>query len=426
MQHSSTARRPRPSGRTRALTVTASAALLLAALPTGTAAAGGSRTWVVHPGESIQAAVDAARSGDTIEIEAGTYQEAVCVVGKGLRIVGAGRGDDGTRIVWPEWRTPDQLPDVASNPCWEAQNTGDPETDPATLRDDVSGIFFLEPDGPVRVSHLSTWNHPANGIAAWHADGFRVHKTAAHAHERYGILAAASTHTRISRNVLRGLDRGTPEAPNSGTAGVGITDSDAAYADVVANDIRGYNLGVFARESRSGAIRHNYVSDNCVGILVFDDAATEIPDFSGRVEGGDWQLRWNEVTGNDRFCLAGVGEVQASLRVSGTGIAVVNADSVAIRHNEVTGNVPSVDPASLQFPAGGLALVSLPPFNNAGGVDPGPAEGIVVTGNSITGNVPVDVLLSSPQVSPFLRDVGAADFEDNDCGTSLPPELCAP
>ncbi|PWW24938.1 parallel beta helix pectate lyase-like protein [Geodermatophilus normandii] len=426
MQHGSTAGRLRSPRLSRGLTITASAALVFTALPTGVAAATGGHTWVVHPGESIQAAVDQARSGDTIRIEAGTYEEAVCVVGKGLTVVGAGRGDDGTRITWPEWSTPDQLPDVDPTECWQAQNAADPESDPDTLADDVSGLFFLDPDGPVRVRNLSTHDHPANGIAAWGADGFRVTKTRAHGHERFGILAAASTHTRISRNILEGTDRGTAEAPNSGTAGIGITDSDASYADVVANDVQGYNIGVFARESRSGAIRHNYVAGNCVGILVFDDAATEIPDDSRQVAGGDWQLRWNEVTGNDRFCLAGVGEVEASLRVSGTGIGIVNADSVSVRHNDVHDNVPSVDPATLQFPAGGLVLVTLPPFNNPDGIDPGPAEGIVVEENTITGNVPVDVLLSSPQLSPFLGDVGAVDFEDNTCATSFPPGICTP
>jgi Right handed beta helix region len=278
----------------------------------------------------------------------------------------------------------------------------------------------------VRVRNLSTQDHPANGIAAWGADGFRVTKTRAHGHERFGILAADSTHTRISRNILEGTDRGTADAPNSGTAGIGVTDSDASYADVVANDVQGHNIGVFARESRSGAIRNNYVSGNCVGILLFDDALTEIPDDSRQVEGGDWQLRWNEVTGNDRFCLAGVGEVEASLRVSGTGIGIVNADSVSVRHNDVHDNAPSVDPASLQFPAGGLVLVTLPPFNNAPGIDPGPAEDVVVEENALTGNVPVDVLLSSPQLSPFLGEVGAVEFADNTCAASFPPGICTP
>src|SRR5438105_999672 len=54
------------SAKVRGLTITAAAGLLVAALPSGVAAAGGSRTWVVHPGESIQTAVDQAHSGDTI------------------------------------------------------------------------------------------------------------------------------------------------------------------------------------------------------------------------------------------------------------------------------------------------------------------------------------------------------------------------
>jgi hypothetical protein len=138
-------------------------------------------------------------------------------------------------------------------------------------------------------------------------------------------------------------------------------------------------------------------------------------------------VKWNESTANNRLCLAGIGEVEASLRVSGTGLAVVNADSVSIRHNDIHDNVPSVDPSTLQFPAGGLALVSLPPFNNAGGVDPGPVEQVTVTSNSITGNVPVDVLLSSPAVSQFLVDVGEGiEFDGNTCDTSLPPDICSP
>ncbi len=424
--HASTERQRRRRRTGRRLTVTTSVALFVTALPATAAWAdgGGGHTWVVHPGESIQAAVDSAASGDTIQIEAGTYQEAVCVDGKGLTIEGAGR--DATKIVWPDWSTPADLPDPDSTPCWEAQNQSDPESDPDTLADDVSGIFFLEPDGPVEVTALSTWNHPANGIAAWGADGFRVVKTKGHGHDRYGILSAYSTHTRILRNIEEGVDRGTPERPNSGTAGIGSTDSAKAYADIVANDVQGYNIGIFARESRSGIMRHNYVAGNCVGVLVFDDAATELPDASRNVRGGDWQIRANESSGNDRFCLAGIGEVEASLRVSGTGMAVVNADHVGIYDNKIRDNHPAVDPATLQFPAAGVALLTLPPFNNPLNVDPGPVTAVRVWKNIITGNTPVDVLSGWPppldaQFPPVGRDIS---IRGNTCSTSIPASIC--
>ena len=445
MHGTSTATGPRPSRGVRGLTVIASAGLVLTALPAGVAVADGGGgtvagdgggtvtvaddgdgTWVVHPGESIQAAVDAAQSGDTIEIEAGTYEEAVCVDGKGLTVIGAGR--DQTKIVWPDWTTPADLPEPSSTPCWEAQNSVDPESDPDTLKDDVSGLFFLDPDGPVRVRQLSTWNHPANGIAAWGANGFRVYKTKGHGHDRYGILAANSTHTRILRNIEEGVDRGTPGAPNSGTAGIGSTDSKRAYADIVANDVQGYNLGIFARESRVGVIRHNYVAGNCVGVLIFDDAATEIPDATRNVEGGDWTVRANASIGNNRFCLAGIGEVEASLRVSGTGMAVVNADYVAIHDNTIRDNVPSVDPSTLQFPAAGLALLSLPPFNNPLNVDPGPVENVQVLANTITGNVPVDILRGWPPPldAQFPPPGEGIVIRGNECGSSLPAAICNP
>src|SRR4051812_19429180 len=237
MPNTSPAHELRRSRTVRCLTTTAAAGLVLAALPSGVALADGPSTWVVRPGDSIQAAVDQAASGDTIRIEAGTYQEAVCVDGKGLTIVGAGR--DSTSIVWPEWNSPADLPEVPSTPCWEAENASARQGDPATLADDVSGLFFLNPDGPVRVRGLSTRNHPADGIAAWGAPGFQVYKTAGYGHGRYGVLAAASAHTRISRTIEQGVERGEV---GSGIAGVGIADSGAAYADVTANDIQGYNL----------------------------------------------------------------------------------------------------------------------------------------------------------------------------------------
>jgi hypothetical protein len=411
---------------TRALAVTAAAGAILSALPSGVAGASAPATWVVLPGQSIQAAVDAARSGDTIAIAPGNYQEAVCVEGKGLTIVGAGRGEGGTTISWPDWASPADLPAVAPTACWEAQDAADPESAPG-LQDDVSAFFFLNPDSRISVTGLQTRNHPANGIVAWGADGFDVSGTKGYGHDRYGILAADSTHSRIVGNIEIGVDRGTADRPNSGTAGVSSGDSDDAQATIEGNYVEGFNLGIFARESRGGEMTGNTVTGNCVGILIFDDAATEIPDATRNVPAGDWAVSGNESIANNRFCLAGIGEVEASLRVSGVGMQVTNADQVLIRGNTIQDNVPAVENpfTDLDNPAGGLVLLSLPPFNNPLGIDPGPVENVQVVGNTITGNVPVDVLLGSPELSPFLRPVGEGIvFVGNTCNTSIPPEIC--
>ncbi|MEU2347833.1 right-handed parallel beta-helix repeat-containing protein [Modestobacter sp. NPDC049651] len=400
------------------------AGLVLAAVPPGVAAAGGgSTTWVVHLGQSIQAAVDQARSGDTVKIAPGTYREAVCVVGKGLTVVGAGAGR--TTITWPEWGAGKPLPPVAANPCWTAQEQADAEDDPGTLADDVSGFFFLNPSGPVSVSRLSTVNHPASGIVAWGAHGFDVHHTTGTGHERYGVSAAASTGISVTGNVEKGVDRGAPWY--SGTAGVGVSDSDGARARIIGNRVEGENLGVFVRESRGGTVTGNTVTGNCVGILFFDDSATEVPDTSHHVEGGDFTISGNAAIANNRYCIAGR---DGSQRVSGVGISVTNADHVRILGNVVRGHHPVV-PAGAQpinYPPAGLNLVSFSPppgTNPPGAVDPGLVEHVTVKGNVFKDNQPVDIWVTRPIPGTLLQGTGPGiDIRHNLCAASDPAGLC--
>lgn len=394
MTHSTTRKRRRG---TSALALATLTPLLVALLPPSTAAA--ATTWTVGPGQSIQAAVNQAASGDTIQILAGTYAEAVCVVGKGLTVQGAGR--DATIITRPA-----VLP---TSDCWVP---GAPEGSP---NEDVSALKFLNPNGPVVVTDLQTQGHPESGIVAWKARGFTVSRTKGVGHPRYGILATAdSKNITISNNV----EVGVVVNNRSGTAGISIGDSAAANAVVSGNSATNLNLGIFARESRGGTIANNTVSGNCVGILVFDDANTERPNTTGTVIGGDFKVLSNTSTANNRLCFAGR---DGSLRVSGVGVSIVNADKVVVSGNTITDHLPTIPPGvTLNFPPAGLSLLRVPappvPPGAPTPPDPGPAENVKVIGNTVRNNVPVDILVGT--------DGGGIQFIGNRCGTSVPASIC--
>jgi len=395
MRSNSRASKIRRSWGGRLLATAGTVGLLLALAPPGVAVATGT-TWVVKPGQSIQAAADKASSGDTIKIEAGKYYEAVCIEGKGLTIRGAGR--DSTIILPP--------PTATANDCWV------PGTPEGGTVENVSALKFLNPDRPVAVTDLQTNGHPEDGIVVWGAKGFTVKHTKGVGHGVYGILATAgSTNIVITDNIEQGATG--PIGP-VGTAGISVGDSANAKALIANNRSEGLHLGIFARESRTGTISNNTVRGNCIGILVFDDSATRSPVRPPNVIGGNWAVLTNRSVANNGYCIAGR---DGSQHVSGVGMAIVNADKVLVSANTITDNHPVIPPGQdpVNFFPAGMAVLTFPMPPGQPGVDPGPAENVRVVGNIFKNNQPVDIQLFAP---------GSGDiFTRNLCGTSDPATI---
>jgi hypothetical protein len=344
----------------------------------GSASASGKqrpRTWEVKPGHSIQKVVDKAKSGDTIKLKRGVYYDAVCIVRKGLTIVGAGQGK--TVVKPPKG--------FKKTRCWET-------------KDEVSAFAFDTPDRKAAVSHLTTKDHPGTGVITFGAKhGFQVSHHTGLGHGEYGVAAFESTGIVFTHNT---------EIGKGGEAGLYIGDTWNAKAYVAHNLSKGWALGVFLRDSRHGLVKDNVLHANCIGALVLDTGPNGT-NAQGEVNrpAGAWTLVDNKVLYNNRFCKAEPPDVPA---LSGNGIVVIGADRVLVKGNKIVGHNPS-KPGDIR--SAGVAVL-----NGALAGSDAP-EYIWVIGNKFKHN----------KLDIYWDKTGEhIVFGHNDCKTSDPAWICKP
>jgi parallel beta-helix repeat protein len=283
-----------------------------------------SQTYTVKPGDSIQAAVDGAKPGDTIEIMAGTYHEAVQVKTHNLTVRG--------------------LPDASGNlPVLDGEDKLDNGFK-------VTGSFFT-------VEKLSIRNYTENGVIAQGTYGpvFRdlvVDKTG-----RYAVFPIASTNVLIE-----------------GVTASGIADS-ALYVgqskDIIVRNSEAFKsvTGIEIENSDNALVENNYIHDNTGGILVFVS-----PHLNSK-EGHDNIVRNNRVENNNLPNFATGGLVQKV--PPGVGMIILTADNTEIAGNTISGNNSA-----------GIAIVEASTFeDDTSDYDiPLVPEGTWVHGNTFTNN----------------------------------------
>src|SRR6266700_3816150 len=290
-----------------AIAVTTGVAVLVFPALSGAAAA-----IIVRPGQSIQAAVDAASPGDTIVVEPGSYAEpgvacpanpaqrcGVAISKDGISLIGLTQGGRQVVLVNPGGQ------DVGI----QVAKTGDPAclSDPARR---ISGSL---------VRGVTVSGFGLDGLDVVCADGWRMTRVRAVGDAEYGIFPSLSGPGRVDHSFASGAN----------DTGIYIGQSHSVRADhnLAAGNVSGFEI------ENSSAVRldHNKATGDTAGILSFTLPFLAVTSNSGN------RIDHNLVRANNKAntCTPG-GDVCAV--PSGSGIAVVAADANQVDHNQVHGN----------------------------------------------------------------------------------------
>jgi nitrous oxidase accessory protein NosD len=348
---------------------------LAIALSSGTAAsAWATKTIVVRPGQSIQAAINKASPGDTVLIKPGIYHQSVQIRTDRITLRGSGAFRGGT-ILLPPKVFPKTLCNGGFGPtavCILAKNLN-PKT----------GMVITPVRGD-KVTGLRVTGFHGNGVFGYGTDGLQVTRVVAVNDGGYGIARFVSSRTLFADDTAIGNDE------------AGIYVGDSPDADTVVRDDHAYGnlFGVFIRHARQVLVKDNLLSGNCQGILVLDDGQ--------RGGAGNATITDNSVFKNNKFCPKS-GDTPVNFQ--GGGILLLGATRTLVADNRVTGN------SGKQLNSGGIVVVSAHALTH--GSNP---RFNTITGNTASRNHPADLI--------WDRTGTGVRFKANDCDTSVPSGFC--
>ncbi|MEU9793076.1 right-handed parallel beta-helix repeat-containing protein [Streptomyces sparsogenes] len=371
---------------------------------------------VVHPGESIQAAVEAAKPGDTIVIQPGTYRENVLITTSRLTLRGSG---DKTVVKPPAKaaRNPAKNPakknpakkDAPRKTAKKTPNTTDKKTAGKTPKKTTgkvsgkaaenscataeSGICVTgtaqRPVTGVRIRSLKVTGFAKNGIWGKYTDRMDVRGVTSVKNGQQGIGQEKSTRGTFRANTSKDNGQGGIFLANT-------VDEEGAALDtkgtvVRDNHLTGNRVGVGIRRLRVLTVQGNALTGNCGGVFVVGDEGTP--------RAGDLSVINNKVYENNKYC-----PPNPRLDfIQGTGILLTGVEDARVTGNTVRDNV-GASPMS-----GGIVLFpSVVGTKNARNT---------IKDNVVTHNKPADLA---------DRDAGPGNtFEGNTCTVSEPVGRCA-
>jgi cytochrome c peroxidase len=281
-------------------------------------------TWHIKPGDSIQATIDRAIAGDTIEILPATYHESLLIDIDNITLKG--------------------LREKGERPVLDGRNR---------LTDAVitsSHNFTIE--GLVIKDYVN------NGITVYGGTNATFRALEIHNSGLYGVYPVECKGVLIENCLVTGIK----------DAGIYVGQS----RDIVVrnNEASDNVTGIEIENSVNALVENNYVHDNTGGILVF-----LLPNNPSKV-GSDTRVIHNRIVNNNHQNFGDPNSVVGRV-VPGTGMLIMAADRTEVTGNVINGNNTigiAVVGLALAFPGGKSFDVGAVP------------EGNRIYGNKFSGN----------------------------------------
>lgn len=322
--------------------------------------------FTVQPGESIQAAVDQARPGDTVEIEYGVYNERVVIDISDFTLMGI-PNDAGE---YPVFDGQSELPDgvVASGNNFTIGNLH--------FRDYLDNGVIVE------------------GVRNVHFHDLLVERTGT-----YGVYPVQSTDVLVERVEVTGVDD------------AGVYAGQCENVIVRDSTVYGNVLGIEVENTINAEVYNNYAYDNTVGILI-----VLLPQLTSKIS-ANTKVYDNllEANNHENFAPGGA----AAVAPSGVGILLVSTDNAEVYNNTLVDNKTT-----------GVALFSLTGTGawDADEIDVGDKpEGNRIYDNSYENNAydpdPFVADLGVPAADVMWDTTGSNNTFDEDGASYFPPAL---
>lgn len=279
-------------------------AVLVLSLGCGDDDGGGGGGITVRPGESIQAAVDAAMPGDTVTVLPGDYTEthggsAAVWITKPLKLVAKSNPPDERVRILPG---PGQRDGIVAAP--------ERPTDP-----DIDGV---------EISGFTVEGFTNNGIWLRYVNNFTIENNESIDNLENGIWPTLSANGLVTKNV------------SYGSLDSSLWVEAAVNVRVIDNELHSSPTGLEVTVSNEVTMMGNDVHDNTIGVGLYHPAGAGLPPLEPPSANGFWHVIDNHIHDNNAANTAPGGTV-AELPPGG-GILLLGVDNVDVQNNLIENN----------------------------------------------------------------------------------------